>query len=104
MTKLQSMLGFAAKSRQLISGSITVEEGIKKHQVYLVICAFDLSPRTVRNFARLCQINQITFFQYGSCSELGHWIGKPDRGVIGIISSHFAATIRLLLKDGGDQP
>lgn len=102
MTKLQSMLGFAAKSRQLISGSTTVEEAIKKKKVYLVICAQDLSPKTIKNFTDLCRINSISFFCYGSCSEIGHWIGKPGRGVIGIISSHFAATIRLLFKDGGD--
>ncbi|MGE5581553.1 MAG: L7Ae/L30e/S12e/Gadd45 family ribosomal protein [Bacillota bacterium] len=104
MTKLQSLLGFAAKSRQLISGSNTVLEAIKKRQVYLVICARDLSPRTVRSFRNLCEKQQISFYNFGSCSELGHWIGKPGRGVIGITSGHFAATIRLLFQDGGDQP
>jgi ribosomal protein L7Ae-like RNA K-turn-binding protein len=102
MTKIESMLGFAAKSRQLISGSTTVEERLKKGQVYLVICAQDLSPKTINNFSRLCESRKIPFYCYGSCSNLGHWIGKPGRGVVGIISTHFAATIRSLFNDGGD--
>ena len=102
MDKIQSMLGFAAKSRQLISGSNMVEERLKKNRVYLVICAQDLSPKTIRSFQHLCETKQIPFYCYGSCSDLGHWIGRPGRGVVGIISSHFAATICLLFKDGGD--
>jgi ribosomal protein L7Ae-like RNA K-turn-binding protein len=102
MKKLQTMLGFAAKSRQLISGSTTVEERLKKGQVYLVICAQDLAPRTIKNFTELCKPKQIPFYCYGSCADLGHWIGKPGRGVIGITSNHFAATILSLFTDGGD--
>jgi ribosomal protein L7Ae-like RNA K-turn-binding protein len=102
MKKIQSMLGFAAKSRQLISGSTTVEERLKKGEVYLVICAFDLSPKTINHFKHLCETRQIAFFCYGSCQDLGHWIGKPGRGVVGIVSTHFAAIIRSLFKDGGD--
>lgn len=102
MTKLQSIIGFAAKSRQLISGSTTVEVAIKKGQVHLVICAEDLSIKTIHNFKRLCETKKISFYCYGSCSDLGHWIGKPGRGVIGIVSNHFAATVRSLFTDGGD--
>jgi Ribosomal protein HS6-type (S12/L30/L7a) len=102
MTKLQSMLGFAAKSRQLVSGSNTVETYLKKNQAYLVICAGDLSPKTINHFSRLCQTKQIPFYCYSSCSDLGHWIGKPGRGVVAVISAHFATTFRSLLKDGGD--
>lgn len=102
MNNIQSMLGFASKSRQLVSGSTTVEERLKKGQVYLVILAQDLSPKTIKHFSHLCETRQISFYCYGSCSDLGHWIGKPGRGVVGIISAHFAATIRSLFKDGGD--
>jgi ribosomal protein L7Ae-like RNA K-turn-binding protein len=96
------MLGFAAKSRQLISGSTTVEERLKKGQVYMVICAQDLSAKTIKHFNHLCETRQIPFYCYGLCSDLGQGIGKPGRGVIGIISNHFAATIRSLFNDGGD--
>ncbi len=98
MSKIQSILGFAAKSRQLISGSTTVEEAIKKHRVYLVICASDLAPRTIKNFELICEKYQIPFYCYGSTSFLGDWIGKPGRGVIGILSSHFASTIRTIMS------
>jgi ribosomal protein L7Ae-like RNA K-turn-binding protein len=102
MTKIETMIGFAAKSRQLISGSTTVEVRLKKGQVFLVICAQDLSPRTIKSFSGLCETRQVPFYCYGSCSDIGHWIGKPGRGVIGIVSTHFAATIRSLFTDGGD--
>lgn len=103
MKRLQTLLGFAAKAGALISGSAAVEAGIKKGQIKLVVCATDLSERTINNFEYLCRQNQIYFYCYGAISELSLWIGNPGRGVIGIKSRQFADAIGSLFIDGGER-
>ncbi len=102
MKRLQTLLGFAAKAGALVAGSAAVEAGIKKRQIKLVICAADLSAKTIKNFNFLCKENQIDFYCFGSHSDLGHWIGNPGRGVIGVTSKQFASAIGSLFNDGGE--
>ena len=103
MKEIATMLGFAAKAGQLLLGTASVERGIKQRQVAMVICATDLSAKTIKNFKYWCDLNRIDFFSYGFRSELGHWVGAPERGIIGIVSKQFASRLRQLLEDRGDQ-
>ena len=96
--RIKTMLGFASKAGQLITGTAAVTDAIKKQRVFLVICADDLASRTLRNFQLLCEQNKILFFRFGARFELGHWIGHPDRGIIGVVSKQFASTIGALLQ------
>lgn len=102
--KLKSLLGFAAKAGNLAIGTAAVERAISRRQVYLVICAQDLSPKTIKNFQYLCQVNAVEFHCFGSRNELGNWIGKPERGIIGVTSSQFAAAMHGLFIDRGELP
>jgi ribosomal protein L7Ae-like RNA K-turn-binding protein len=102
MKRLQTILGFAAKAGELVSGSTAVETGIKKGRIKLVVCASDLSAKTIAKFNFLCKKNRICFYCYGVLSELGQWIGSPGRGIIGITSKQFADAIALLFNDGGE--
>jgi len=102
MNKIATLLGFAAKAGQLEIGSASVEAAIKKKRAFLVICAADLSPKTQKSFAHWCELQQIPFYLYGKRAELGQWIGRPERGVLGVISKQFAAAIKGCLSDGGD--
>lgn len=103
MNKIETMLGFAAKAKQLQLGSAAVEFGLKRGKIKLVICATDLSPKTIKEFKYLCETNGVNFFNYGTRLELGHWVGAPDRGVIGVVSQQFAVKLRQLLEDRGEQ-
>jgi len=102
MNKLESLLGFASKAGRIVAGTAGVESAIRNRRVYLVICAEDLSPKTIKNFKYLCEINKIDFFRYGLRSELGRLVGARERGIIGIKSYRFAAAIRPLFYDRGD--
>jgi ribosomal protein L7Ae-like RNA K-turn-binding protein len=99
MSKVEAMLGFAAKAGQIVTGSAAVAAAIKKRHVYLVICTRDLSTRTIKNFSSLCSLYKIDFVNFSTRIEVGKWVGRPDRGVIGVVSKQFAAAIRLLLKE-----
>jgi ribosomal protein L7Ae-like RNA K-turn-binding protein len=102
MNKLASMLGLATKAGQLVTGTAAVEAAIHKRQVYLVICATDLSPKTIKNFRFFCEQQQIKFFSFGLRSELSGWIGCPGRGIIGVVSKKFADVILSLIEDARD--
>jgi ribosomal protein L7Ae-like RNA K-turn-binding protein len=99
MKKLATMLGFASKAGQIIAGTEAVTAAIKKHRVYLVICAGDLAERTRRNFCGLCESNQIKFHSLATREELGRWIGRPERGIIGVVSKQFAGTLAALCEE-----
>jgi ribosomal protein L7Ae-like RNA K-turn-binding protein len=102
MKRLRTLLGFAAKAGAVIAGSAAVEAGIKNKRVKLVVCAADLSAKTVAKFDYLCKENRICFYSFGALSELSLWIGNPGRGVIGITSKQFADAISSLFNDGGE--
>lgn len=102
MKRLQALLGFAAKAGALVTGSAAVEAGIKQRQIELVICATDLSAKTIKNFNYLCKKNGVRLYCFGILSELGRWVGRPGRGVIGVTSKQFADAIGSLFNDGGE--
>jgi ribosomal protein L7Ae-like RNA K-turn-binding protein len=102
--KIQSLLGFASKAGQVAAGTAAVESAIKKRRVFLVICATDLSARTIKNFQYWCQAGEVPFYCYGTRAELGKWIGTPGRGVIGIASRRFTASLKGLFIDRGELP
>jgi ribosomal protein L7Ae-like RNA K-turn-binding protein len=102
MKRLQALLGFAAKAGSLVVGSAAVEAGIKQRKIKLVICATDLSAKTIKKFNYLCKKNEVRFYCFGIRPQLGHWVGSPGRGVIGVISKQFAGAIDLLFNDGGE--
>ncbi len=97
MDKLYTYLGFAAKAGKILAGSSRVAAAIKNNQVFLVICATDLSPKTIKNFRFLCESRKIPFYCYGSLDIIGKTIGKPKRGVLGVVSSSFSEIIKKLL-------
>lgn len=102
MKRLQALLGFAAKAGALVNGSAAVEAGIKQRKIELVICATDLSPKTIKNFDYLCKKYEVGFYCFGNIFELGYWVGSPGRGVIGVTSKQFAGAIGSLFNVGGE--
>ncbi|HOP75695.1 MAG TPA: L7Ae/L30e/S12e/Gadd45 family ribosomal protein [Bacillota bacterium] len=99
MSKIDSLLGFASKAGQLLLGTASVEAGLKRGKVALVICATDLSPKTIKNFRYFCELYKVPFYCYGLRSELGRIVGAPERGIIGVVSKQFASSLRRLLDD-----
>jgi ribosomal protein L7Ae-like RNA K-turn-binding protein len=104
MNRIAGLLGMAAKSGQLLAGTAAVETAIKSRRVLLVICAKDLSPKTIKNFNYFCQTFQIDFYTLASIAEIGHWIGRPGRGVLGVKSVGLAKAIKILLEERPGDP
>ncbi len=94
--KVDSYLGFAAKSQNLISGYHTCLYGIKQKRLKLLILSEDLSENTVRKLIKLSEENGIPSRIYGKTDELSKATGNRERGVFGITDINFA---NIILKE-----
>jgi len=83
-------LGIAAKAGKIISGSLSVELGIKKREAYLVIISEDASENTKKKFSDKCSYYKVDYIIYGKMEELGRIIGKSERSVIALTDKGFA--------------
>lgn len=91
--KIYSYLGFAKKSRNLVSGSNTCTFAINQKKVKLLILTEDLSENTVKKMTKLAEDNKVTYRIYGKAEDLSQITGGGERGVFGITDTNFAEVI-----------
>lgn len=98
MDKALAMIGLCMKAGQVVAGEFSVENGLKKGNVKLVIIATDASDNTKKKFRNMCDYREVPYYEYADKSELGHCIGKESRASIGICDDSFAKSILEKLK------
>jgi ribosomal protein L7Ae-like RNA K-turn-binding protein len=91
--KVDGYLGFAAKSRNLVSGYHTCLHAIKQKKLRLLILSEDLSENTVKKLSKLTRDNEIPMRIYGKSEELSKVTGSQERGIFGITDVNFADVI-----------
>lgn len=91
--KVFSYLGFAARSRNLVTGYNTCILMAEKKKLKLLILTDDLADNTVKKLLQACSKNKIEYRIFGKADEIAHAVGKPGKGVFGITDSHFAEII-----------
>lgn len=91
--KVESYLGFAARSRNLITGYNTCIMMMEKRKVRLLILAEDLAENTVEKMLTQCKKNKIEYRIFGNSDDLSHITGKSGKGIFGITDKHFAEII-----------
>jgi len=91
--KVDSYLGFAAKSRNLVSGYHTCLHSIRQKKLKLLILSEDLSDNTVKKLSRLANENEVPMRIYGKSEELSKTTGSQERGIFGITDGNFADAI-----------
>jgi ribosomal protein L7Ae-like RNA K-turn-binding protein len=91
--KVDSYLGFAAKSRNLVSGYHTCLHNIKHKKLRLLILSEDLSENTINKLMKLSEESGIPSRIYGKSVELSKVTGNRGRGVFGITDKNFADII-----------
>ena len=94
-----SMLGLAARARDVVSGGFSTENAIKSGKAYLVVIAVDASDNTKKKFYNMCDFYQVPCFIYGEKAYLGHAIGKEERTSLAVTNEGFADSIRKHLED-----
>jgi len=92
-SNVMTMLGFARKSGEVISGEAAVKAVLKKGQVYLLIMAEDLSENRKKYWSYLANEVEIPIFVIGNKKELGISIGLSPRSIIGVTDADMAKSM-----------
>lgn len=91
--KVESYLGFAARSRNLITGYNTCTMMMEKKRVKLLIITKDMAENTMKKMLQQCNKNKIEYRIFGESGELSQITGKDGTGIFGITDKHFAKII-----------
>ena len=97
--KIYSLLGLAARGRNVVSGEFSTENSIKDGSAVLVIVAEDASDNTKKRFRDKCSFYKVPIYTYGTKEELGHSIGKEERSSAALINEGLARTIMKHLEE-----
>ena len=84
LSKVLTLIGFAYKSRKMVSGEGITLESIKKNKVKLVFLASDASENTRKRIKDKCSYRDIPVSEELDRLQIGNAIGKDERVVIGI--------------------
>jgi ribosomal protein L7Ae-like RNA K-turn-binding protein len=102
MDKVLSLLGLAARGRNLVSGEFSTEKAVKEGKAALVIVGADASENTRKMFFNMCSYRRIPLYLYASKEELGRAIGKEMRASIAVTDAGMAANIIRHLENGNE--
>ena len=97
--KVLSMLGLAARSRNVVSGGFATEQAVKSNKAGLVIIAEDASGNTRKKYSNMCDFYEVPCAFHGTKAVLGHSMGKDERSVLAVTDEGFADSIRKHLGD-----
>lgn len=97
--KVLSMLGLAARSRNVASGGFATENAVKSGKAYLVIVSEDASDNTKKKFRNMCEFYKVPFYLFDEKGRLGHSMGKEERTSLAVTNAGFADSIRKHLED-----
>ena len=89
--KIESYLGFAARSRNLVTGYNIM--AMQKRKLKLLILASDLSENSIEKLVKEAEKTGTSYKIYGSVSGLSHITGKDNKGVFGVTDRNFADII-----------
>ena len=91
--KVFSYLGFAARSRNLVTGYNTCVLMMEKKRIKLLILTEDLADNTMKKMLQQCSRSNVEYRIFGHREQLSHITGQSDKGIFGITDRHFAEII-----------
>lgn len=91
--RILSLLGLAARGRNLVSGEFSTEKAVKEGKATLVIVSDDASGNTRKMFTNMCEFYRTPIYFYASRETLGRAIGKEMRVSVAVTDSGIAANI-----------
>ena len=94
-------MDYLQKHGKISFGADSVENGIKKKIVRLVIIAEDSSNRTKDKFKKICEEFHIPIIEIGDIETLSKTIGKNNKAIIGIQDINLSKEIEKI-NNGGE--
>ena len=92
-SKADSLLGFAARARKIVSGADTCSINMKKGSAKLLIIAGDAADNTKDKLTGEAERLGVPCKIYGDSDRLSKTTGKSGRTVFAVIDDHFAQCI-----------
>ena len=92
-SKAMSLMGFAKKSGNLVSGVNTCSFAIGKGKAKLVILAEDISAGSEKKIMNEIRKKGVPFIKYGTIDELSQIAGESGRSVFAVLDENFARSI-----------
>ncbi len=93
LSKVESLLGLAMKSGNVVGGGYAVEEAVRSGKALLVVIATDSSDGTRKRLKDKCGFYQVPFVEYGTRESLGCATGKGMRASLAISDLNFAKAV-----------
>lgn len=97
--KVLSLLGLAARGRNLVSGEFSTEKAVKGRKAALVIVSSEASDNTKKMFTNMCTFYQTPIYFYGTREALGKAIGKEMRASVAVTDQGMAESIIKRLEE-----
>lgn len=91
--KIFSMLGLAARARNVASGEFMTERSVKEGHARLVIVATDASENTQKMFRNMCAFYKVPYCTFSDKNTLGHYIGKEFRASLAMTDDGMAQVV-----------
>lgn len=91
--KINSYMGFAKKSGNLVSGGNTCQVTGEKGRLKLLIIAEDASENSREKMIKLAGKTKTAYRIYGRTDDLSHATGTSGRSIFGVNDRNFADTI-----------
>ncbi|MCR4440926.1 MAG: ribosomal L7Ae/L30e/S12e/Gadd45 family protein [Peptococcaceae bacterium] len=98
---IASLLGFARKSGQLLTGRSAVQAGLKKREARLVIVAKDLPEKRKLYWKKRCEQSGSQYMETGTKEELGKLLGVRERGVLAVKGKQISEAINKKVMQSG---
>ncbi|MGI6204761.1 MAG: L7Ae/L30e/S12e/Gadd45 family ribosomal protein [Anaerovoracaceae bacterium] len=89
----ETLMGFAARSRNLVAGAGTCESKMKRGKLALIIITEDTAEGSAEKVKRAAERAGVPCRIYGSSETLSKAVGSPGRCVFGITDRQFAESI-----------
>lgn len=103
-SKVLSLLGLAARGRNLVSGEYQTENAVKDGSAMLVLVAGDASVNTLKLFTDKCSFYEVPIYVFGNKESLGRAIGKDLRSSLAICDAGLAdAAIKALESEAASK-
>ncbi len=93
-SKVLSLMGFAKKSGNLVSGVNTCSFNMAKGKVKLVILAEDISENSEKKIMKDVRKYGVDHIKYGAAEELSHATGAEGRSVFAVLDENFADALK----------
>ena len=93
-SKVLSLMGFAKKSGNLVSGVNTCSFNMAKGKVKLVILAEDISENSEKKIMKDVRKYGVDYIKYGAAEELSHATGAEGRTVFAVLDENFPDALK----------